>query len=120
MTNTTITRCAQQATRPGARPRPGLFAALSAAICPGQAALSDRLHADGDRQAARYGWAITTGTGRFGFGNRTYHDPRFAARRAAMVGQDYLVPGLPGAAVQRAGRAGQQAGARAGVARPAG
>jgi hypothetical protein len=48
-----------------------------------QAALSRR---------ARAGWTITNGTGRLGFGGRTYRDPRFDARRAAMAGPDSPVP----------------------------
>ena len=96
MTNTTITSAAQQAaepaTRPDGKPRRGFFGALSAAIGRGQTVLSDRVHAEGDIQAACQGWEITACTGRFGFGTRSYHDPRFTARRPAMVGEGYPVP----------------------------
>jgi hypothetical protein len=91
MTSTTVP-AAQQVTGPAARPWRGLFGALSAAIGRTQTALSDREHAEGDIQAACHGWEITSGTGRFGFGTRSYRDPRFAARRAAIVGEDYPVP----------------------------
>jgi hypothetical protein len=43
--------------------------------------LSDRVHASADDRARRHGWEITKSTGRFGFGARLYHDPRF--RRSA-------------------------------------
>jgi len=43
--------------------------------------LSDRLHARGDAYAARAGWTTTSTTGRYGFGARMYHDPRFSQRR---------------------------------------
>jgi hypothetical protein len=39
--------------------------------------LSDRAHSAADDQARQHGWEITTSTGRFGFGARSYHDPRF-------------------------------------------
>jgi hypothetical protein len=39
--------------------------------------LSDRAHAAADDRACRHGWEITKSTGRFGFGARRYHDPRF-------------------------------------------
>jgi hypothetical protein len=42
--------------------------------------LSDRIHAGGDATARENGWEITRATGRFGFGARVYHDPRFAYR----------------------------------------
>jgi hypothetical protein len=44
--------------------------------------LSDRVHAGGDAVAGQAGWAITTATGRFGFGARVYRDPRFGQRHA--------------------------------------
>lgn len=46
-----------------------------------QQAISDRLHASGDAHARTQGWTVTAGTGRFGFGVRTYRDPRFDSRR---------------------------------------
>lgn len=42
--------------------------------------LSDRVHAAGDALAAGHGWTITQTTGTFGFGARTYRDPRFDRR----------------------------------------
>jgi hypothetical protein len=42
--------------------------------------LSERIHAGGDATARENGWEITRATGRFGFGARIYHDPRFAHR----------------------------------------
>jgi hypothetical protein len=45
--------------------------------------LSDRVFADGDAFARENGWEITKTTGRFGFGVRSYRDPRFGSRTAA-------------------------------------
>ena len=45
-----------------------------------QSQLSDRLFADQDAFARQHGWQITKTTGRFGFGGRAYHDPRFGQR----------------------------------------
>jgi hypothetical protein len=45
--------------------------------------LSDRIFADGDAFARDNGWQITKTTGRFGFGVRSYRDPRFGPRTAA-------------------------------------
>jgi hypothetical protein len=55
--------------------------------------LSDPIHAHGDVFARQHGWAITTTTGRLGFGGRVYHDPRFTecapgARRGDPRGPD--------------------------------
>ena len=48
-----------------------------------QEALSTYAHAAGDARMARKGLTVTSSTGRFGFGARTYRHPRFdpAARR---------------------------------------
>ena len=46
-----------------------------------QRKLSDRVHAVGDGLARQHGWQITAGTGRFGFGTRSYRDPRFEDMR---------------------------------------
>ncbi len=46
-----------------------------------QSELSNRVHAAGDEQAQRQGWEVMESTGRFGFGARTYRDPRFDDRR---------------------------------------
>ncbi len=59
------------------RGRAGIPARLSAWIGGRQRDLSDRVHAGGDQRARRQGWGITTSTGRFGFGARSYRDPRF-------------------------------------------
>jgi hypothetical protein len=48
-----------------------------------QQQLSDRIFADGDAFACENRWEITKTTGRFGFGTRTYRDPRFGQRAAA-------------------------------------
>ena len=45
--------------------------------------LSDRVFAGGDAIARKNGWQITKTTGRFGFGARSYRDPRFGPRTAA-------------------------------------
>ena len=37
-------------------------------------------HAEGDDFARVQGWEIRRATGRFGFGSRQYHDPRFDQR----------------------------------------
>jgi hypothetical protein len=49
--------------------------------------LSDHAHAHGDEIARANGWTITRGASRAGFGDRTYRDPRFAARAASPAGQ---------------------------------
>jgi hypothetical protein len=46
-----------------------------------QRELSDWVHAAGDECARQHGWEITESTGRFGFGARSYRDPRFSSRR---------------------------------------
>ncbi len=43
--------------------------------------LSDRIHAAADDRARALGWEVTTTRGRFGLAGRSYHDPRFSARR---------------------------------------
>ena len=48
-----------------------------------QRQLSGRVFADGDALAREHGWEITKTTGRFGFGARSYRDPRFGQRAAA-------------------------------------
>lgn len=42
-----------------------------------QVELAGRIHAVGDAFALQAGWTLTRTTGRFGFGSRTYRDPRF-------------------------------------------
>ena len=66
------------------RIRTGIAARLSGWVGRCQRNLSDRMHAAADERARRYGWQVTEGTGRFGFGTRTYRDPRFDGRRAQL------------------------------------
>ena len=64
-----------------------------------QSELSNRVHAAGDEQARRQGWEVMESTGRFGFGARTYRDPRFDDRRrrhsraGSLRGQPRVRPG---------------------------
>jgi hypothetical protein len=60
-----------------ARRRTGIPALMSAWIGRRQRELSNRVHAAGDEGARQHGWEITKSTGRFGFGARSYRDPRF-------------------------------------------
>jgi hypothetical protein len=53
--------------------------------------LSDRVHVGGESIARSNGWEITSTTGRFGLGVRTYHDPRFAHRA---VSTEPPIPGV--------------------------
>jgi hypothetical protein len=48
-----------------------------------QRQLTDRIFADGDAFASGHGWKITKTAGRFGFGARSYSDPRFSQRAMA-------------------------------------
>jgi hypothetical protein len=60
-----------------------------------QRQLSDRVFADCDAFASRNGWEITKTTGRFGFGARSYRDPRFGPRAAATrKGPEYTGKGV--------------------------
>ena len=45
--------------------------------------LSGRIHAAADDRARVRGWQVTQTPGRFGVRGRSYHDPRFTARRQA-------------------------------------
>jgi hypothetical protein len=76
MTDTTITYPAV---------RPSVYRRTSDWIGRTQAEMSDHVHAEGDALAQVLGWSAAAGTGTFGFGDRTYHDPRWSARRRAMV-----------------------------------
>ena len=64
-----------------------------------QRELSTWVHAAGDERARQYGWEVTESTGRFGFGERAYRDPRFNDRRrqdspaGALRGQPRVGPG---------------------------
>jgi hypothetical protein len=64
----------------------GILARVSAWICRHQRELSIQVHAAGDKRARAYGWEITESTGRFGFGARSYRDPRFDDRRRRFTG----------------------------------
>jgi hypothetical protein len=64
-------------TRTTVRSLAGIPARMPAWIGRRQRALSDRVHAAGDERARQHGWEVTKSTGRFGFGARTYRDPRF-------------------------------------------
>jgi hypothetical protein len=59
-------------------------ARISAWIGRRQQDLSDRVHAAADDRARRHGWQITNSSGRFGFGARRYHDPRFSRPAPAL------------------------------------
>ena len=52
---------------------------LSAWAEAGQQQISDRIHARDEALARAFGWEIAAGTGRFGFGDRVYRDPRFGS-----------------------------------------
>jgi hypothetical protein len=56
--------------------------------------LSDRIHAAADDHARARGWQVTQTPARLGLNGRSYHDPRFAARRQALqdTGQDGTTP----------------------------
>lgn len=84
-------------------PRAGAVARASAWVRSHQGDLSDQVHAAADERARRYGWEITASTGRFGFGARTYRDPRFDGRRrqlshgaARLTGSDHSQASLEG------------------------
>jgi hypothetical protein len=73
--------------RPG-KSRAGWLARL-------QRRLSDRVFAAGDAFARQNRWQITKTTGRFGFGARSYRDPRFGPRAAtARRGPEYTWKGV--------------------------
>jgi hypothetical protein len=61
--------------------RRGIAARIIVWVSARQRELSDRVHAAGDAAAGQHGWTVTAATGRFGFGARSYRDPRFDARR---------------------------------------
>jgi hypothetical protein len=71
-----------------------------------QERLSDRVHAGGDAFAEQAGWATTKTTGRFGFGTRTYRDPRFGQPKTGKS------PAVPTQAVADAINTGQLRGER--------
>ena len=59
----------------------GLLTRLALWVRGRQRELSTRVHAAGDERARQYGWEVVESTGRFGFGARTYRNPRFEDRR---------------------------------------
>jgi len=61
--------------------RAGIATRISAWVGRRQRELSDRVHAAGDAAARQHGWTVAATTARFGFGARTYRDPRFDDRR---------------------------------------
>jgi len=84
-------------------PLAGAMARASTWVRRRQCDLSDQVHAAADERARRYGWAVTGSIGRFGFGARTYRDPRFDGRRrqlshgaARLTGHDHSQAGLEG------------------------
>jgi hypothetical protein len=64
-----------------ARRRAGILARMPAWIRRHQRELSNQVHAARDERARQHGWQVTKSTGRFGFGTRSYRDPRFDDRR---------------------------------------
>jgi hypothetical protein len=72
------------------RTRVRITARISGWIGRRQQELSDRVHAAGDAAARQHGWTVTATTGGFGFGARSYRDPRFDDRRQhlSLSGQD--------------------------------
>jgi hypothetical protein len=64
-----------------ARRQAGILARVPGWIGWRQRELSDWVHAAGDERARQHGWEITKSTGWFGFGARSYRDPRFSDRR---------------------------------------
>jgi hypothetical protein len=69
----------------------GVDARLSARVRDWQRDLSNLVHAPGDERAQRQGWEVIESTERFGFGTRTYRDPRFDARRR-QLSKERLAP----------------------------
>lgn len=68
-------------TETAARRRAGILTWMAAWIGRCQREMSDRVHAAGEECALQHGWEVTKSTGRFGFGARSYRDPRFGDRR---------------------------------------
>jgi hypothetical protein len=81
------------------RTRASLVARISRWVRGRQRDLSTRVHAAGDERSRQYGWEVVESTGRFGFGARSYRDPRFNDRRrqhspaGALRGQPWVHPG---------------------------
>ncbi len=60
--------------------RAGIPARMSAWVGRRQRELSNWVHEAGDEHARQYGWEVAKSTRRFGFGARSYRDPRFDDR----------------------------------------
>src|SRR6516165_473582 len=56
--------------------------------------MSDRIYAAGDEYARHHGWEVTKSTGRFGFGARSYRDPRFGDQRWHLGPQETKAPAI--------------------------
>jgi hypothetical protein len=76
------------------RTRAGIAARISGWAGRRRRDLSDRVHAAGDAVARHRGWTVTATTRWFGFGGRSYRDPRFDSRRQqlSLSGQDAAMP----------------------------
>lgn len=76
------------------RTRAGIAVRISGWVGLRQQELSNQAHAAGDAVARQHGWTVTATTGWFGFGARSYRDPRFNDRRQqlALSGQDAAMP----------------------------
>jgi hypothetical protein len=76
------------------RTRAGIAARISGWVGRRQQELSNRVHAAGDAAARQHGWTVTATTGWFGFGTRSYRDPRFNNQRQqlALSEQDAAMP----------------------------
>jgi hypothetical protein len=72
--------------------RRGIAAGIFAWVGARQRELSDRVHAAGDAAAGQHGWTVTAATGQFGFGARSYRDPRFDDRRRQLSSPVALGP----------------------------
>jgi hypothetical protein len=99
-----------------ARRQAGILAQMPAWIGRRQRELSDPVYAAGDAAARQHGWTVTATTGRFGFGGRSYRDPRFDNRRQqlSLSGQDAAMPPVR----RRSGRPENQRGSVGPIPRP--
>jgi hypothetical protein len=99
-----------------ARRRTGNPALKSAWIGRRQREVSNQIHAAGDATATQHGWTVTATTGRFGFGARSYRDPRFDNRRQqlSLSGQDAAMPPVR----RRSGRPENQRGSAGPIPKP--
>jgi hypothetical protein len=72
--------------------RVGVLIRIPAWIGRRQREMSNRVHAAGDECACQHGWEVTKSTGRFGFGARSYRDPRFGDQRWQLGSQQTTCP----------------------------